>query len=104
MVVDGGYAKKPLLKSAREEGFVVVGRLRKDAALWSLPPRQRRPGQRGPLPIYGKWRLDLIKRAGQSGWLGARELCAVPGACAQDVQDVPGDLEAGRGLDSICQP
>ncbi len=69
VVIDGGYAKKPFLKPARQQGFVVVGRLRKDAALYSLPPTQRRPGQRGPLPTYGKERFDLAKRAGQSrGW------------------------------------
>jgi hypothetical protein len=69
VVVDGGYAKKPFLKPAREAGFVVVGRLRKDAALWSLPDLVRRPGQRGPLPTYGKERYDLAKRAGQTrGW------------------------------------
>jgi DDE superfamily endonuclease len=68
-VVDGGYAKKPFLQPARHEGFTVVGRLRKDAALWSLPPTTRRPGQRGPLPTYGKRRFDLAKRAGQTrGW------------------------------------
>jgi hypothetical protein len=68
-VVDGGYAKKPFLQPAREHGFIVVGRLRKDAALCSLPPTTRRPGQRGPLPTYGKQRFDLAKRAGQSrGW------------------------------------
>ena len=68
-VVDGGYAKRPFLKPARQEGFVVVSRLRKDAALWSLPPTTRRKGQRGPLPTYGKQRLDLAKRAGHSrGW------------------------------------
>jgi DDE superfamily endonuclease len=69
VVVDGGYAKKPFLQPAREEGFTVVGRLRKDAALWSLPDPSRRPGQRGPLPTYGKQRFDLAKRAGQTrGW------------------------------------
>lgn len=68
-VVDGGYAKKPFLKPARQHGFIVVGRLRKDAALWSLPPTARRDGQRGPLPTYGKQRFNLAKRAGQSrGW------------------------------------
>jgi len=47
----------------------VVSRLRKDAALWSLPETVRRPRQRGPLPTYGKQRLDLAKRAGQPrGW------------------------------------
>jgi len=69
VVVDGGYAKKPFLQPARAEGVVVVGRLRKDAALWSLPDLVRRPGQRGPLPSYGKERFDLAKRAGQTrGW------------------------------------
>jgi hypothetical protein len=68
-VVDGGYAKKPFLRAARQQGFTVVGRLRKDAALWSLPTTTRRPGQPGPLPTYGKQRLSLAKRAGQSrGW------------------------------------
>jgi DDE superfamily endonuclease len=69
VAVDGGYAKKGFLRPARQEGYTVVSRLRKDAALWSLPPTTRRPGQRGPLPTYGKQRLDLAKRAGQKrGW------------------------------------
>ena len=69
VVADGGYAKRPFLKAARQEGFTVVSRLRKDAALWSLPLPTRRPGQRGPLPTYGKQRIDLAKRAGQArGW------------------------------------
>jgi hypothetical protein len=67
VVVDGGYAKRPFLKAARQQGFTVIGRLRKDAALWSLPETTRRPGQRGPLPTYGKQRLSLAKRAGQPG-------------------------------------
>src|ERR1700676_4934893 len=69
VVVDGGYAKKPFLRAARQEGFTVIGRLRKDAALRSLPATTRLPGQRGPLPTYGKQRFDLAKRAGQArGW------------------------------------
>jgi hypothetical protein len=69
VVVDGAYAKQPFLRPARQEGFTVVSRLRQDAALWSLPETTRRPGQRGPLPTYGKQRLHLAKRAGQSrGW------------------------------------
>jgi hypothetical protein len=68
-VVDGGYAKKPFLRPAQQQGFVVVGRLRKDARLCDLPPSQRRPGQRGPMPTYGKNRISLAKRAGQArGW------------------------------------
>ncbi len=69
VVIDGGYAKKPFLRPALQQGFTVVGRLRKDAALWSVPPSTRQPGQRGPLPTYGKQRLHLAKRAGQGrGW------------------------------------
>jgi DDE superfamily endonuclease len=69
VVVDGGYAKRPFLKAARQQGFTVIGRLRKDAALWSVPEPTRRPGQPGPLPTYGKQRLDLAKRAGhKQGW------------------------------------
>jgi hypothetical protein len=70
-VVDGGYAKRPFLKPAAEAGVVVVGRLRKDAALRDLPPKlkkgQRRP--RGRPRKYGKNRISLAKRAGhKSGW------------------------------------
>jgi hypothetical protein len=69
VAVDGGYAKKPFLQAARQEGYTVVSRLRKDAALWSVPSPLRRDGQRGPLPTYGKQRLSLAKRAGHpQGW------------------------------------
>jgi hypothetical protein len=69
VAVDGGYAKKPFLGPAKEDGWVVVSRLRKDAHLCDLPPTQRRPGQRGPMPTYGKGRISLAKRAGQKrGW------------------------------------
>jgi hypothetical protein len=68
VVVDGGYAKKPFLRAARQGGWVVVSRLRKDAALFSVPgPRQ--PGQRGRPRIYGALRISLAMRAGQTrGW------------------------------------
>jgi hypothetical protein len=71
VVVDGGYAKREFLKPAMKAGFVVVARLRKDAALCDLPPALP-PGQkrgRGRPPTYGKNRLSLAKRAGQTrGW------------------------------------
>jgi hypothetical protein len=69
VVADGAYAKRPLLRVVRQRGMVMVSRLPKNAALGSLPSTKRRPGQRGPLPTYGKARLDLAKRAGQPrGW------------------------------------
>jgi hypothetical protein len=68
-VVDGGYAKKPFLDTARQAGWVVVGRLRKDAHLCDLPPTVRRPKQRGPLPTYGKNRIVLAELAADpDGW------------------------------------
>jgi hypothetical protein len=73
VVADGAYAKRPFLKRALTAGAVVVSRLRKDAALWSLPePERRRPGQpkkRGPKPKYGKKAISLAKRAAhRHGW------------------------------------
>jgi hypothetical protein len=50
---------------------VVVSRLRKDAALCSVPvpPRPGAPKRRGRPPIYGKQAISLAKRAGQHrGW------------------------------------
>jgi DDE superfamily endonuclease len=71
VVADGGYAKRPFLKGARRFRFTVVSRLRKDAALWSLP-EPTKPGQkrgRGRPRTYGKERISLAKRAGQTrGW------------------------------------
>ena len=67
-VVDGAYAKRPFLKGARSLGVTVVSRLRKDAALRSVPG-PKPPGRRGPAPTYGDRRIDLAKRAGQRrGW------------------------------------
>jgi hypothetical protein len=71
VVVDGGYTKMPFLQRAAAAGVVVVGRLRKDAALRDLPPRLR-PGQRrqrGRPRKYGKHKISLTKRAKQKrGW------------------------------------
>ena len=66
---DGAYAKRPFLKPVLALGVVVVSRLRCDAHLMTLPATKRRPGQRGPLPTYGKRRIRLAQRASQRrGW------------------------------------
>jgi len=68
LVCDGAYAKRPLLRAARHEGVTVVSRLRRDAALRTVPG-PRRPGQRGRPATYGPGRISLAKRAGQRrGW------------------------------------
>jgi hypothetical protein len=71
IVVDGGYTKSPFLKRALAAGAVVVGRLRKDAALRDLPPalRPKRRRGHGRPRKYGKNKISLAKRAGQKrGW------------------------------------
>lgn len=69
LAIDGGYAKRPVLRHARAQQVTVVGRLPKNAALRSLPPAVRPKGKRGPMPTYGKDKFSLVKRAGQSrGW------------------------------------
>ena len=68
VVTDGAYASKEVLKPAKALGMTVVSRLRKNAALWSLP-EPKLPGRRGPAPTYGKDVIDLANRAGQRrGW------------------------------------
>src|SRR5439155_24902548 len=74
IVSDGAYAKRPFLQRALAAGVVVVSRLRKDAALRSVPkpPRPGQPKKRGPKPKYGKQKISLAKRAGhRKGWQAA---------------------------------
>ncbi len=68
VVADGAYAKAPFLKPAMALGMTVVSRLRKDAALYTVPG-PRVAGRRGRPRIYGDSRIDLAKRGGQRrGW------------------------------------
>jgi hypothetical protein len=71
VVVDGGFTKAPFLKPALRTGAVIVGRLRKDAALRDLPPTPKKGERRGKgrPRKYGKNKLSLAKRAGhKQGW------------------------------------
>ena len=70
--VEGGSTKAAFLQRVLGlPGVVVVGRLRKDAALRNRPPKLQK-GQRrgrGRPRKYGKRKISLAKRAGQSrGW------------------------------------
>ena len=68
VVADGAYAKKEFLRPALSLGMTVVSRLRKDAALRTLPG-PRPAGKRGRSRAYGEGVIDLAKRAGQRrGW------------------------------------
>lgn len=68
-VADGAYAKRPFLKPLRAAGVTVVSRLRKDAALFDLPPQNKMP-TRGRPRKYGKKRMHLARRAAhRRGWM-----------------------------------
>ena len=67
-VADGAYAKRPFLWPLRAAGVIVVSRLRKDAALHSVPapPKTKR---RGRPRKYGQERIHLARRAAHRlGW------------------------------------
>ena len=70
VVADGAYAKRPFLRRATAAGVTVVSRLRKDAALWSLPAvADHGRKRRGRPRTYGTERISLAKRAAQKrGW------------------------------------
>jgi hypothetical protein len=67
-VADGAYAKRPFLWPLRAAGVIVVSRLRKDAALRTVPPVPKTK-QRGRPRKYGKERIHLARRAAHRlGW------------------------------------
>lgn len=71
IVADGAYAKRPFVRAVLQAGAVLVSRLRKDAALWSLPtpPRRGQRPKRGRKPKYGPHAISLAKRAAHpNGW------------------------------------
>ena len=68
MVADGAYPKREFLRPAKVLGMTVVSRLRKDAALRTLPG-PRPADKRGRPRTYGPDVIDLAKRGGQRrGW------------------------------------
>ena len=79
VVADGAYAKAAFLKPLLTLDVTVVSRLRKDAALRTVPG-PRPPGRRGRARTYGAQRIELAKRAGQErGWqAGTFDLYGAP--------------------------
>jgi DDE superfamily endonuclease len=72
-VFDGGFALRSVVRplalpdDPRQPRLDFVTRLRHDARLYALPPAQRRPGQRGPAPKWGR-RLPPPRQGGR--WSG----------------------------------
>jgi hypothetical protein len=70
-VTDGAFAKRPFLQVARQQpGVVIISRLRRDAALYTVPkPVPAGQRRRGRPRTYDPQRISLVKRAGQKrGW------------------------------------
>jgi len=68
IVFDGAYANRAILRPLRKMSIPVVSRLRKDAALRTVPRQSKRP-QRGRPRTYGSERIHLQRRAAHpSGW------------------------------------
>src|SRR5690606_17449358 len=76
-VADGVDAKRPFVQTLLKQGVTLVGRLRKDSALFDLPSAQTQK-RRGRKRVYEVNRISLAKRAAHChGW---REvLCMVFG-------------------------
>jgi hypothetical protein len=68
VVADGAYAKRTFLRPLIAAGITIVSRLRKDAALYDVPPRTKMR-TRGRPRKYGSSRVHLRRRAAHpSGW------------------------------------
>ena len=69
VVTDGAYAKRPFVRPVMDLGVTLVGRLRKDSALFDLPPAEKIK-RRGRKRKYGVNRISLRKRAAhRQGWI-----------------------------------
>ncbi len=68
VVADGAYTKRPFVQPLLEQGVILVGRIRKDAALRDVPVAEKTP-RRGRPRKYGKKHFSLAKRAAHpKGW------------------------------------
>ena len=94
VVVDGAYAKAPFLKPAMSLGMTVVSRLRKNACCGRCQDLGHQDG------AAGRGSTGKPHRAGPAGQPAARlvdrHLRAVRQAGEETVQDVRGDVAAGR--------
>lgn len=67
-VADGAYARRPFVLPLLKQGVTLVGRLRKDSALFDLPAVEMKK-RRGRKRVYGVNRISLAKRAAHRlGW------------------------------------
>jgi hypothetical protein len=68
VAADGQYATRDMV-TGLPQGVSLVSRLRRDAAIYALPPSRRRAGQRGRSPTKGK-RLPTPRQIAARRWKG----------------------------------
>jgi hypothetical protein len=96
-VFDGAFAVKsvvrPLVKpdEAGLPRIDILTRLRHDAALFALPPKERKKSQRGPTPVWGK-RISPPRQGGR--W---------PGQWRQGTAFIYGRERVVRYKEVVCQ-
>src|SRR5262249_9967114 len=96
-VFDGGFAVRSVVRPLVQPNdptlprVDILTRLRHDARLHALPPQQRKPGQRGVTPKWGK-RLPPPRQGGR--W---------PGAWQTGQACLYGRLRAVRSKEVVCQ-
>ena len=102
IVVDGGYVKAPFLRRALRAGGTVIGRLRKDAALRDLP---RKAAARSA--AWSRPSAQVRQEQDQPGQaccpsrrLGGGPMHRLRPNGHQALQDLPGNVPAGRRGDS----
>ena len=72
VAADGAYASREVVMGLPQSASL-VSRIRRDAAIYELPPARRRPGQRGRSPKKGK-RLPTPRRMATRRKKGWREI------------------------------
>jgi hypothetical protein len=97
VVADGAYAKRPFLQPLQRAKLTVVSRLRKDAALRTVPPPVKTP-RRGRPRKYGAQRIHLARRAAHPGGWQQVE-CEVYGqSITKTIKTFPATYRPAGGL------
>lgn len=97
VVADGAYAKLPFLRPLRRMGVTVVSRLRKDAALWTVPP-QVNTRRRGRPRKYGAQRIHLNRRGAHPGGWQSIECCVYGRVVVKQVKTFLATYRPADGL------
>src|SRR3954466_686466 len=121
LLLDAWYMRGSVIRAAMGRGHTVVGQVRRDTALFELPP-PRAPGRRGRSRLYGaKLDAEAVARlrgcrhrttalaAMAVGWLACVTASAAPGfsaasSCRRSGVSCRSAAVVGRSSACCCQP